>query len=55
MTQWTVSVTTDKGQRLVSSHDVKRDAVNAVMAIREPKTPIYRNGRDYVCMEKKAK
>jgi hypothetical protein len=46
--KWTVQVITKDSQRTVSEHDIKHDAVIAMMAIRKPGTRINRIGRSYV-------
>lgn len=51
--RWTVQVITKDNQRTVSDHATKREAVTAMMAIREPKTRINRIGRNYVVTEAK--
>lgn len=49
--EWTISVVTASGQRTVGSYATKRAAVQAMMALRAPKTPIGKFGRDYVYRE----
>ena len=51
--QWTIQVIAKDNQRTVGTFETKREAVAAMMAMREPKTRINRIGRNYTFQEAK--